>query len=289
MPEIVNKKETLSLEESNEVLMSTDCPQTFPMHWHTFAEFILLNEDCCSYGIQNEIYEAGTNDILLVWPTQLHSTIHTPPKASVILQFSSSLITGCPDIYINYRQLQQLHKIRKNEYPDLNAILVKYIQRSWDYFSEKGPFMETEVKICVLQILLALSNHILNNSKDDNLKSGQFNAVQKKVRQACAYIDENCDKDLSQVSVANYVGLSQYYFSRVFKENTSLSFSNYIAQKRIHNAIYLLSSDELSITEIAYQSGFQSISNFNQIFRKVMNCSPKKYREMFDMNRNGHI
>lgn len=78
--------------------------------------------------------------------------------------------------------------------------------------------------------------------------------------------------------VADAVGLSKYYLSRNFKKMTDCSFCEYLNNKRVDAAAEMLTRSDNSVTFIALQAGFQSISSFNRIFKDVKGCSPKQYR-----------
>ena len=99
------------------------------------------------------------------------------------------------------------------------------------------------------------------------------------------YISQNCEKDLSQKDISDIFGFSHFYFSRLFKEYTHMTFNDYLSNERIQRATRLLCEEALPITEIAYQSGFQSISNFNRVFNKITHYSPSEYRKKYNGNQ----
>jgi AraC-like DNA-binding protein len=100
------------------------------------------------------------------------------------------------------------------------------------------------------------------------------------------YIDSHYTEDLNQDDIAASVGFSKYHFSRLFKQYTNYTFSSYITRRRIRAAENLLEQPELSVTEVALQSGFPSISTFNRVFKQVKNCTPSEYREKNSYIRN---
>lgn len=260
---------------------STQAPTSFPEHWHLSAEFILAQKNDCTYTVGKDIYHINQGDLLLIWPAELHSTVKTPQNSSLLLQFSSSVIDSSADISAYLPLLQARHLISANDKNGLNQKITELITESYAIFCSRDPFLETSIKINIYKILMLIAHDELSRQKnipDANSSSG---ATYHKIRKACAYISENCERDLSQTEVADYAGFSHYYFSRLFKEYTTLSFSDYLTSQRIHKAIRFLSSDNVSITDVAYQSGFQSISNFNRAFKLAMNCTPRQFRNMY--------
>ena len=100
-----------------------------------------------------------------------------------------------------------------------------------------------------------------------------------RIKKAKRYIHDHLDDDLSLDDVANSVNWSAYYFSRMFKKATGLNFVDYVARVRIDQAKKLLLNPHLNVSEIAYEVGFQSITHFNRVFRKLTGTSPTDYRK----------
>jgi len=79
--------------------------------------------------------------------------------------------------------------------------------------------------------------------------------------------------------VAQLVNKSPQYFSKIFHEKVGVKFNDYINMVRVEKVKEILSKKpKLPVTEIFLLSGFESIPNFNRVFKKIEGCSPKKYR-----------
>jgi len=92
------------------------------------------------------------------------------------------------------------------------------------------------------------------------------------------FIHEHSDEDLSLTKVAKSVHISPNYLSERFKEVTGVNFVDYIARYRIEKSRTLLQDLNLRISEIAFAVGFQSLSQFNRVFRRLAGKSPTAYR-----------
>ena len=92
------------------------------------------------------------------------------------------------------------------------------------------------------------------------------------------FIHEHSDEELSLTKVAKSVHISPNHLSEKFKEVTGVNFVDYIARHRIEKARELLQNLNLRISEIAFAVGFQSLSQFNRVFRKLAGKSPTAYR-----------
>lgn len=95
---------------------------------------------------------------------------------------------------------------------------------------------------------------------------------------AIEYIDSNLDKRLTLDQVSSKVYLSDYYFSKLFKRETGLSFSVYLNARKIQKAMLLLKESDKSINDISDALGFTRLSYFSQTFKKYTGVAPTKYR-----------
>jgi AraC-like DNA-binding protein len=93
------------------------------------------------------------------------------------------------------------------------------------------------------------------------------------------FIHAHSDEELSLTKVARVVNISPNHLSEKFKEVTGTNFVAYIARIRTEKARHLLQDRELRISEIAFAVGFQSLSQFNRVFKKLTGKSPSAYRE----------
>ncbi len=95
------------------------------------------------------------------------------------------------------------------------------------------------------------------------------------------YISKNFDRPISLEQMAHIAHLDKYAFCRYFKRMTHKSFIAYLNEFRIDMACKFLTSDTYSITQIGFLAGFNNLSNFYKQFKKIMNCTPSKYRELY--------
>jgi len=126
----------------------------------------------------------------------------------------------------------------------------------------------------------------VNNAIDD-LQDSEGEALQQikvmstansSIISAIEYIDSNLDKRLTLDQVSSKVYLSDYYFSKLFKRETGLSFSVYLNARKIQKAMILLKESDKSINDISDSLGFTRLSYFSQTFKKYTGYAPTKYR-----------
>ena len=117
--------------------------------------------------------------------------------------------------------------------------------------------------------LIMLSNQILIQID---------NAEPPMITKAKEFIHKNHSEDLSLPQVAQFANSSPFRFCKLFKRATGLTFAKFVARVRIESARNLLINPQLRVTEVAYEVGFQSVTHFNRVFRKILGQSPTEYR-----------
>ena len=89
--------------------------------------------------------------------------------------------------------------------------------------------------------------------------------------------------DISLEEIAKVANLSPTAFCRLFKQRTNRHFVEYLNEVRISNACKFLLETSLNVSEIAFQCGYKTLSNFNKIFKKTTGLAPKEYRQKTEM------
>lgn len=113
---------------------------------------------------------------------------------------------------------------------------------------------------------------------------GNSQAEPVQIWRARKFIQENCQAELSLSKVAKFVNISPNHLSEKFKQVTGINFVDYVAQTRFDKARELLANRQQRISEIAFAVGFQSLSQFNRVFRRLAGRSPTQYRASLNGN-----
>ena len=129
----------------------------------------------------------------------------------------------------------------------------------------------------VLRLLTIFAQHLASLSNQLMVSAKQ--AESPMVIRAKVFINEHQDEQLSLRQVAGSVNTSAFYFCKMFKQATGLTFTDYLARVRIEKVKNLLMNPHKRISEAAYEAGFQSLSQFNRVFRKIAGEAPTLWRE----------
>lgn len=103
-----------------------------------------------------------------------------------------------------------------------------------------------------------------------------------RLQRVFAYIRENLAREVSVAQLAKTVGMSQYYFSKLFKTSTGTTPHQYVMRQRVERAQELLRERDTALADVATQVGFETQSHFTSVFRHLVGVTPKRYREMHE-------
>ncbi len=143
-------------------------------------------------------------------------------------------------------------------------------------------FFETRVLTkarygAMLRLLWSFAQHLSLVSNELMIKEAA--AEPPAVSKARAFISQHLGEELSLDQVARASGMSSFYFCKVFKGATGVTFTDYVARARVEKTKQLLLNPNMRVSEAAYEAGFQSLSQFNRVFRRIEGQAPSAYRE----------
>jgi len=150
---------------------------------------------------------------------------------------------------------------------------------SWSLWSERWkalPELNPQQRDAWRQTLALYAHDAVRH-----LESGihpEFHTLPSLVRQVCAHIRDHHTEPLQLKNVAGILGVSSEHLSRLFHQSTGLRFREYLAETRIEAACKALEHSDRLIAEIAYESGFSTLSRFNRSFKEHRNMTPRDWR-----------
>lgn len=129
----------------------------------------------------------------------------------------------------------------------------------------------------VLSLLRIFAEHL--SLVCNQIAVQQANSEPPVIQKAKEFIHAHQAEDITLGQVAKSVNTSTFYFCKIFKKYTGLNFTDYVSRVRIEKAKNLLLNPNLRVSEIAYEVGFQSLTHFNRVFKRIVGQSPTQYRE----------
>lgn len=287
MIEILNgTRETVAYDENIGIrLYLNEEYEDYPIHWHTAAEIIMPIENTYEVVVNNTRYLLNVGDIILLPSGELHQ-LYAPTKGQrIIFQFDYSLLYNLNGFDSVFHMFHPCTIITDETMPDIHANLhnlMLHIMK--EYFSD-SPLKEAAIYSMLVNFFVILGrNHITSEKKFPNAKSPKRHEYIDKFLMVCTYINEHCTEPINVDDLAKLAGFSKYHFMRLFKEFSGISYYDYLNKQRIMHAERLLIDPNLTITEIAMHSGFNSLATFNRIFKEQKQCTPSEYKRLHGPN-----
>ena len=146
------------------------------------------------------------------------------------------------------------------------------IRKAW----EMTPIIPKDKYSAIVRLLTFFAEQL--SALINQLVLERQNAEPPLVQKAREYIEQHKMEPLSLAAVARASGASVFHFCKVFKKSTGLKFTDYVARVRLEDAKTQLLNPSKRISEVAYDVGFQSLTQFNRMFKRVFGQSPTEFR-----------
>jgi len=250
------------------------------MHWHPFIEILVSLYDNNEVTINFTKYVLKTNDLVIIYPGDLHSLRQSDENAFILVQFPLDFLMIMSEFNSNFSVLYQYHCI-KYDPSNINADrMIFLIKELPEFYYSDSLFNEVHIYSLLLDFFVKLGQYCVNAKKEEF--SGDANTEYKSIKlmaDACLYISQNCTKSLSLDDISHQIGVSKSHFSHLFKRYTNMTFIDFLTTERIKRTESLISNPKAHIIDIAFDSGFSSLSSFNRAFKKIKGISPSEFRE----------
>jgi AraC-like DNA-binding protein/ligand-binding sensor protein len=158
--------------------------------------------------------------------------------------------------------------------------------RAWGYKTDWKQLERAYFRSCVLspvryramlrllsifaQHLSVLSNQLVVRRENDESTN---------MTRARQFIEDHQAEPLSLGRIARVANISRHYFCKMFKKATGINFTDYLSRVRVEKSKTLLLNPNSRISEVAFACGFQSMTNFNRAFKRIVRRSPTQFRE----------
>lgn len=252
----------------------------YSTHWHPAIEIIMPLENIYTVKVAQQEFVLNPGEILIIPVGELHHLIAPESGSRLIYLFDFATISKLNGFSYLMPFLSQPVFISEENCPQIYREEAALLEKMCtEYFNDTN-LWELVVYSHLLHFFVTLGRYRM--TKDDTMPypAGRQKELTTKLNIVFDYLDLHYMEDITLEKVADVAGFSKFHFSRIFKQCSGQNFYDYLCFKRIKAAEMLLLEPELSITEIALQSGFSSLSTFNRTFKRTKNCTPSEYRSL---------
>lgn len=255
---------------------STHPQYTMPAHWHREFEIIRVISGSFSVYLNNIPYQMERGDILFVECGCLHRGLPQECVYECIVFNPNMLISikgGMAEKYITdiAESAVGVNCLLNSE----NGGIYSATASLFATMAKKKLYYELEIHGILFKIfsLLYSESFIISNAKSQHSRRTDT------VIGIINFIEENYRESITLDMLSENAGLSRKYLCRLFKEYTSKTVTEYINGLRTENACYEMAVKHKSVTEAAFDSGFNDLSYFCKTFKKLKGVTAKKYAE----------
>lgn len=250
------------------------------LHWHPFLEILVSLADGNRVSVNFNNYPMKVNDILIIYPGDLHSIEGSSPHSYLILQLPNDLFTGVNALRDNTSLFSQYPFIPYDPTSSRLESMVLLLKTFADTSLSEDTFKEVRMYSLLLRFFELAGRFCLEQQKaSPSMETATEQKLVKRMAEACLFISQNCTKPLTLEEVAAQMGISKSYFANLFKRYTNTTFVTFLTAERIKHAQMLFRNQNNHIIDIAFDSGFTSLSAFNRAFKKITGMSPSQFRE----------
>lgn len=256
-----------------------------PIHYHENFELVFLsNARGVTRRVGDHVSELRTDhELVLIGPNLPHGWDRVRGGEKIIKEFAIQWPNDLfDDKLLRRHQFSDLRHLldRSNRglafsQPTIQAVRLRIESIQWsDNF-------DTFLELIGLLHQLALDRENTTLSRRLYQEHIAIKANCLRTEKALAYMKQHYGQNISLANLADLVNMTEGAFSRFIKKKTGQSFIETLTNIRINRAVRLLVETSLSVNEIAFQCGFQNLSNFNRLFKKAEGLTPTQFRAKF--------
>ena len=268
------------------VYCSQDYPEKYNMyiHWHNELEIVFQASGNSEFHINDIYFKLNEGEVTIVPTGAIHSansiTGENYTFYSIVFNpifLCTKNIDVCDSKYLEpiIKNRWILPIILKNEEKKENLI-IDTVKSLIERYKIHTKAYELGIKSFLFEFFYKLiAYEILKfDTNENHLEKNQID----KIKNALMFIHENYSEKTTINLLAKECNMSEYYFAHFFKKVTKMTPVEYLNDYRIKKACVLVKNSDLNIIDIAYETGFNNLSNFNRIFKKIMKMTPSTFR-----------
>jgi AraC-like DNA-binding protein len=261
------------------------------LHTHSFIELVYVRSGSGLHCHETQRYPIRKGDCFIVLPGDPHGYQEgSSLKIANILFGPSALSPYATQLQTmrGFRDFFSMEPLFRKETAfryklHCSVSLQHSIERALDRMvteqQEKSEGHQIVIRGTLLQIIILLSRHFAHTFSSAPIVR-EMNAKENVIDQAVVFLENHFDKNLSIAEIADAVCLSAGRLAHVFRDTMGMSLIDYLTQIRLdHARQLLLNNPSMSISAIAFETGFHDPSYFARIFKKSYKTSPASFRK----------
>ena len=247
------------------------------LHQHEEIQISYIMSGSGKLLVSESINSFGPGDIIVIGGNTPHLFQSDPQETHQCKMHSLFFTrTSFGKDFFNLYELEALEPFFSSLHTGIK--LANHTHNLHSIFTELPSMSRLKMLLSLLELLQVFSTSEVETLSGFKYKKAITNNEGQKMQTVFDYIFQNFDQDIHLDEVANLCFLTPNAFCRYFKQRTNKTFFQFVIELRIEHACQLLAQQSLmSVNEIAYQSGFKSITHFNRKFKLLKGVTPSSY------------
>ena len=247
-------------------------------HYHPEIELVYINngKGKRQVGLHLSNYDEG--DLVMIGTNVPHTGFteyFDKERKEVVVQFKPDFLGNSLEKVLEFKNIKRLFEISKRGLV-FSGNTKKTIGISMLGLQYETPLQKVLTLIKILNDLSISKDVTVLNSENFDSESIQEN---ERIKKVFNYIKLNYKEEVSLNEVSELVFMTPPSFCRYFKSKTNKTFTTFLNEYRINNALKLLAQSELDIKNICFQCGYNNFSHFNRLFKKQISMTPSEFRK----------
>ena len=255
----------------------------FPLHYHDEYELnLILNAKGARRIVGDHVAPIDDVELVLVGSNLYHGWFDDACRSmeitEVTIQFHRNLFS---DDFLRKNQLNFIRTMFDKAQQGIlfsRDTVLSLKDRLIGLKAKTGFDSVLELMAILHQLSQAEGTQVLSSVGFDDHRAG---SNRRRIRKVFEYLNEHYSEPITLAAMAAHANMHEASFSRFVKKSTWKTFIDSLNEIRLGHATRLLVDTNQTIAEIAYGCGFNNISNFNRIFKRKKNCTPREFRENF--------
>lgn len=255
----------------------------FPMHCHEELELnFIMNAKGAKRVVGDHISEIDDLELILVGSNLPHVWQTHKCKSKEIreitIQFHKDLFD---EKFLRRNQLSFIRNMLEKSAKGIqfSKKTIEQVAPRLTILSQKQGFDSVLELLSILHDLSISRN--MHTLSDATFSNAELSYNSRRIERTIEYMNQSFQKPITLTEVSKLANMTDVSFSRFFKARTGITFMDSLLEMRLGHASRLLIDTTQSVAEVAYNCGFNNISNFNRLFKKKKGCTPKEFRENY--------
>ncbi|KUP25540.1 AraC family transcriptional regulator [Paenibacillus sp. DMB5] len=267
-------------------------------HWHKEIEMIYVTKGRLNLGINDTPIRMEQGEVQFINGGDVHYFLASPESERVVLQFDLSLFQELAATCGNAFSLREVFTAMEHSSsgwpPETAERIIGLIESIYEEDTRRGEGYAYLIKARLFELLTVILREVPRNNagrlpkfSEDTLS--QSREMLERLERIFIYVEQHYQEPITLNEVARHMGFSPYYFTKLFKKHTGMTFVAFLNEYRLNKAKWILLNEDLPMSAVAESAGFGSVKTFHHFFKSATGISPLKYHKTIFRNNRARM